>query len=141
MNEHEAINGYIQRGAKGELVGDMRIEGVDISPIVGVMFKDNGNSYLWLRRKDVMVYDTEEQKFFTRKREPRWEAYLEKQVNGSVVAYVGEFIFLRVRYTINGVWDKTLGLEASRLNLFVERMPMDKQDIILGIQKKKKKNG
>lgn len=138
---NENTNGYIQRSKDGKLFGELKIDGVDMSPIVGVMFKNDGETFLWLRRKDMLIYDVDEQKYIARKREPRWEAYLEKKLDGNTVTFRGEFYFLRIRYSIVGVWDKVLGASDSRLNLFVDRLPMNEQDIILGIQQKLKSNG
>lgn len=137
----EYINGYIERKSGGRFDGTLRIDGVDISPITAVAFKDEGKTYLWLRRKDMLVYDENTQQYLTRKREPRWEAYLEKHMEGSTVAYKGEFHFLMYKYGIVGVWDKVLGKEKSRMNFFVERLPMEKQDIIKGINKRNKNDG
>lgn len=137
----EYINGYIERKSGGRFDGTLRIDSVDISPITAVAFKEGGKTYLWLRRKDMLVYDENTQQYLTKKREPRWEAYLEKQVEGPAVAYKGEFHFLMFKYEIVGVWDKVFGKEKSRMNFFVERLPMEKQDIINGINERKKSYG
>lgn len=137
----EYINGYIERKSGGRFDGTLRIDSVDISPITAVAFKEGSKTYLWLRRKDMLVYDENTQQYLTKKREPRWEAYLEKQVEGSAVAYKGEFHFLMFKYEIVGVWDKVFGKEKSRMNFFVERLPMEKQDIINGINERKKSYG
>jgi len=136
----EYINGYIERKSGGGFDGALMIESIDISPITAVAFKDSDKTYLWLRRKDMLVYDEKTQQYKTRKREPRWEAYLEKQMDGNTVAYKGEFHFLMFKYEIVGVWDKVFGKEKSRMNFFVERLPMEKQDIINGINKRKSSN-
>ena len=86
----------------------------------------------------MLVYDENTQQYLSRKREPRWEAYLEKQMDGSTIAYKGEFHFLMFKYEIVGIWDSVLGKEKSRMNFFVERLPMEKQDIINGINKRRK---
>ena len=132
----EYINGYIERRSGGRFDGTLRIDGVDISPITAVAFKEEGKTYLWLRRKDMLVYDENTQQYLTKKREPRWEAYLEKQMDGSTVAYKGEFHFLMFKYEIVGVWDSVFGKERSRMNFFVERLPMEKQDIINAINER-----
>lgn len=132
----EYINGYIERRSGGRFDGTLRIDGVDISPITAVAFKEEGKTYLWLRRKDMLVYDENTQQYLTKKREPRWEAYLEKQMDGSTVAYKGEFHFLMFKYEIVGVWDSVFGKEKSRMNFFVERLPMEKQDIINAINER-----
>lgn len=132
----EYINGYIERKNGGKYEGVLMIDSVDMSPICAVSFKQDDKTYLWLRRKDMLVYDDKTQQFLTKKREPRWEAYLEKQVDGSTVAYKGEFHFLMFKYEIVGIWDSVFGKEKSRMNFFVERLPMEKQDIINGINKR-----
>jgi hypothetical protein len=132
----EYINGYIERKSGGRFEGVLRIDSIDISPITAVAFKKEDKTYIWLRRNDMLVYDEGKQMYLTRKREPRWEAYLEKQMDGSVVAYKGEFHFLMFKYKIVGIWDSILGKEKSRMNFFVERLPMEKQDIINGINKR-----
>ena len=85
-----------------------------------------------------MQYDFDQQQYITRKRKPAFECYLEKQVDGDVVAYKGTFTFLRFRYSVVGVWDKILGKDMQRLNLYVERMPMKDQTILNGINERKK---
>lgn len=132
----EYINGYLERKSGGKYEGEISIEGISLSPIVGVMFKQDGKNYLWLRRKDMLVYNSEEQRYIKKKREPRWEAYLEKQMKDDVVAYKGEFPFLRFRFSIVGVWDSVIGRDKNRINFFVERLPMERQDIIHGINKR-----
>lgn len=130
-------NGYLERKSNDKYEGNIVIEGIDLSPITGVFFKQEGKNYLWLRRKDMLEYDYEQQQYKTRKREPRWEAYLEKKfADNSAVAYNGEFYFMRFRFSIVGVWDSVLGMEKSRMNFFVERMPMSEQNIINGINKR-----
>ena len=132
----EYINGFLQKTREGRYEGELHIEGIDISPIFGVLFKQDGKNYLWLRRKDLLIYDEATQKYIKRKREPRWEAYLEKQMNNDVVEYKGEFLFLRFRFTISGVWDGVFGRDKQRLNFYVDRLPMAQQDIIRGLSKK-----
>lgn len=134
----EYINGYIERKSGGGYDGVLKIDSIDISPITAVAFKNEGKMYLWLKRKDMLVYDENTQQYLSRKREPRWEAYLEKQMDGSTIAYRGEFHFLMFKYEIVGIWDSVLGKEKSRMNFFVERLPMEKQDIINGINKRRK---
>ena len=133
------INGYIQRKSGGTYEGDISIEGISLAPIVGVFFKQDGKNYLWLRRKDILEYDFEQQQYRNRKREPRWEAYLEKQMSdNSVVAYRGEFYFMRFKFSIEGVWDAVCGMDNSRINFYIERLPMNQQDIINGITNRNK---
>ena len=126
----EYINGYLERKSGGRYEGEMSIEGITLSPIVGVMFVQDDKNYLWLRRKDMLVYNPDEQRYIPRKREPRWEAYLEKQVDGNTVAYKGEFPFMRFRFSIEGVWDSVVGRDKNRINFFVERLPIEKQDLL-----------
>lgn len=135
-NNGEYINGYLERSAGGNYEGRISVEGIDLSPITGVMFKQDSKSYLWLRRKDILEYDYDQQRYISRKREPRWEAYLEKQMDGNVVAFKGEFLFMRFRFSITGVWDGVFGKDKSRINFFIDRVPMDRQDIIQGLSKR-----
>lgn len=130
-------NGYIERKAGGKYEGELVIEGIDISPITGVYFIDKGKKCLWLRRKDMLVYDVQTQGYVTRKREPRWEAYLEKTSEGNMTMYKGEFCFFKFKFAITGVWDEVFGMEKNRMNFFAERLSLDKQDIINGINKRR----
>lgn len=139
MYGNDYINGYIERKAGGIYDGTLRVDGIDLSPVEATFFKDKGKNYVWLKRKPIMEYDFDTQSYRTRQREPRWEAYLEKQLDGSVMAYKGEFIFLRFKYSIVGVWDAVLGKDKSRLNLYVERLPMSQQTILQGINERKRK--
>ena len=133
------INGYIQRSQGGSYDGKITIEGILLPAISAVFFKDNGENYLWLKRKKVLDYDYESQTYKEREAKPQWEAYLKKQVNENAVAYKGEFIFMHFKYTIIGVWDKVLGNDKQRLNLFVERLPMSQQTLINSINEQKLK--
>ena len=133
------INGYIQRSQGGSYDGKITIEGILLPAISAVFFKDNGDNYLWLKRKKVLDYDFESQTYKEREAKPQFEAYLKKQVDGNVVAYKGEFAFMRFKFSITGVWDKVLGKEKQRLNLFVERLPMSQQTIINSINQSRKK--
>lgn len=135
-NNGEYINGYLERSVGGNYEGRISVEGIDLSPITGVMFKQDSKSYLWLRRKDILEYDYDQQRYISRKREPRWEAYLEKQMDGNVVAFKGEFLLMRFRFSITGVWDGVFGKDKSRINFFIDRVPMDRQDIIQGLSKR-----
>lgn len=130
-SDGQYTNGFIERKSKESYDGDITIEGINLSPITGVYFTQYGKKYIWLHRKDVLEYDHEQQSYKRRKREPQWEAYLEKQLeeNGAI-AYKGEFYFMRFRFSIVGVWDNVQGYDNSRLNLFVERLPMNEQNII-----------
>jgi len=138
----EYVNGFVERKHSGVYEGVLRVDGVDISPIQGVYFTNNdtNNKCLWLKRKPIMEYDIESQAYRTRKRKPDFECYLEKQVSTNTVAYKGTFTFFRFRYSIVGVWDAVLGKDRQRLNLFVERLPMQEQTILKGINERNKKN-
>ena len=133
------INGYIQRSQGGSYDGKITIEGILLPAISAVFFKDNGENYLWLKRKKVLDYDYESQTYKEREAKPQWEAYLKKQVNENAVAYKGEFIFMHFKYSIIGVWDKVLGNDKQRLNFFVERLPMSQQTLINSINEQKLK--
>lgn len=141
IDEYGYINGYVERKEGGAYLGSLNIEGIALSPIQGVYFTDEGNNYLWLKRKRVLEYDAESQTYKEREASPKWEAYLKKEIDGSVVAYKGEFNFLRFRFSIVGVWDRVLGTDKKqRLNLFVERLPMGKQTIINSINDRKRED-
>lgn len=130
--------GYIFRRKNGSHEGVLDVEGVEVSPIEGMYFKEDGIQYLWLKRKPTLEYDDDECKYVTRASTPSFEAYLRKTSEDNV-AYRGEFTFLRFRYTIVGIWDTVFGSDKSRLNLYVERMPMSQQKIINSINERYKK--
>lgn len=132
------VNGYVERKQGGKYEGSLTIEGIRLPSISAVYFKDGEESYLWLRRKKVLDYDFESQTYKEREAKPQFEAYLKKQLEGETVAYKGEFIFMRFKFSITGVWDKILGKEKQRLNLFVERLPMSQQTIINSINQSKR---
>ena len=123
----------------GSYEGRVVIDGISLPEITAVYFKENSESYLWLKRKKVLDYDFESQSYKEREAEPRWEAYLKKQLDNNAVAYKGEFMFLRFKYSIVGVWDKILGNDKQRLNLFIERLPMSEQTIINSNNERKRK--
>lgn len=130
--------GYIERGQNGRYGGKVNIEGVVLDGVVGVYFKKDGDSYLWLRREKVLEYDEKTMTYKEREARPQWEAYLKKQLEDDTVAYKGEFNFLRFRFSIVGVWDRILGNDKKqRLNLYVERLPTSHQVIINAINKAK----
>ena len=132
------INGYIHRSQAGSYDGKITIDGITLHAISAVFFKDNGENYLWLKRKKVLDYDYESQTYKEREARPQWEVYLKKQVDNNVVAYKGEFFFMHFRYSIVGVWDGIFGMDKrQRLNLFVERLPMSQQTIINNINERK----
>lgn len=129
-------DGHLQR-AGGMFSGRLRVDGVDLSPIEGMYFKERDKLWLWLKRRPLLEYDNTLGKYRERAREPRWEAYLEK-VNKGVVAFEGVFAFLRFRYRMTGIWDEVLRDSRSRLNLFVERLPLSEQTIINAINERNK---
>lgn len=135
------VNGYVERKKDGTYGGSLTIDGINLQGgITATYFKDVGESYLWIRRKKVLEYDFESQAYHEREARPPFEAYLKKQLNDGTVAYKGEFAFMRFKYSITGVWDKVLGNDKHRLNLFVERLPLSQQTIINSINESRKKN-
>lgn len=121
-------NGYIEK-KKGEYIGELSIDGVDISPIVGIYFKDKGKHWLWIKRKRILEYDIESQSFRTRNPSPMFEIFLKKEKQGSPIAYKGICTFFRFKYTMTAVWDK-FSKDKERLNLYVDRLPLQEQNII-----------
>lgn len=137
--DNDYINGFIEKEHSGQWCGEIRVDGVDLSPITATPFKQDGKTFIWLKRKDIMEYDYQTSSYKTRKREPQWECYLEKTMSGSDVIYKGEFVFLRFRYSIKALWEVNMaGLNQNRLNLFVERLPMSEQTILNGVNERKK---
>jgi len=136
FHENGYVNGFLERKSGGHYEGKLSIEGVDLSPIEGVYFQEGGKQYLWIKRKPLVEYDYETQTYKKRPREPRWETYLEKQIDNNVVAYKGKCNLLHFRFSIIGTWDRVLGKDKQRLNLFVERLPMADQTIINNINKR-----
>lgn len=137
MKERGYNNGFIQRKAGGKYEGEIEIDGVDLSPIEGIFFKDEkSDTYLWLKRKPMLEYNLETGEYYNKRREPMWEAYLKKQSKG-VLSFKGEFVFFRFCYTIVAIIDSVIGKEKQRLNFFVERKPMNEQTIINNINKRK----
>lgn len=128
--EKTFVDGFLESKSNGRYEGELSIEGISLSPIVGVMFKENGKTYLWLRRKDMLVYDMETQRYIKKKKVPQWEAYLEKHLTNNLVSYKGVFCFMRFRFSIVGIWDNVFGRDKKRINFFVERLPQEQQDII-----------
>lgn len=120
---------YIQRRRDGRFEGEVSIEGIDLSPIDGMFYKQDGKMFLYLKRRPVLEYDAETMSYKQRESMPYWSAQLEKQGDG-VCAYRGEFMFLRLRFSIVGIWDKIMGQDKQRLNLYVERLPIQQQNII-----------
>ena len=138
MNDYY-INGYVERKQGGVYEGKLSIDGILLPAISATYFKDDGENYLWIRRKKILEYDFELQAYHEREAKPQFEAYLKKQLDGNTVAYKGNFMFMRFKYSIIGVWDKILGNDKQRLNLFVERMPLSEQTIINSINESKKR--
>ena len=136
----DVVNGFVERKADGSFAGKITIDGVLLPSITASYFEKDGQTYVWLRRTDVMDYDFDTGKYVRRKAEPQWESYLKKQNEGQTVAFTGEFVFMKFVYSICGIWDRILGTDKNRLNLFVERKPMSEQRILLGINKKRKEN-
>lgn len=135
------INGYVQRTSGGTYDGKISIDGISLPAISAVYFKKDGENYLWLKRKKVLDYDEKSMTYREREARPQWEAYLKKQLSEDTVAYRGEFFFMHFKYSIVGVWDRVLGMDKQRLNLFVERLPMSQQTIINNINDSKKNDG
>lgn len=135
------INGFVERTAKGEYQGQLSVEGIDLSPIQGQYFKKDNDVYCFIKRRPIMEYSIEQGKYITRERKPQVLIYMKKQVgNDGVVEYKGEFMFMRFRFSIVGVWDKILGRDTKhqRLNLFVERLPMSEQTLLNSINERKR---
>lgn len=131
--------GYIERN-KGSYVGELIIDGVDISPISALFFRDNGTHWLWIKRKPILDYSFEQSCYLTKSPKPQFEVYLTKTSNSKQgIAYKGTFVFFRFKYTIVGIWDDA-HKDTDRLNLLIERLPMDKQDIIQRINEIKQKH-
>lgn len=140
ISEHRTnsyCNGHIERKSSGRFEGTLVVEGIDLSPIYGVYFKEDDDTYLWLRRKPLLEYDHKTESYKERQREPRWETYLQKQVSEDGVAFRGEFILFKFKFVVVGIWDSVLGLDKNRLNLFVDRLPQKEQSIINGINQRK----
>lgn len=137
MISNRFVNGYIEKTKADTYEGKIAIEGVDLSPIVGIYFKDDGKYWLLLKRKPSLEYDIKSGTYKKYEVEPFWECYLEKQKKG--VDYKGYFIFCHFKYELVGIYDKFMK-GTDRLNLFIERMPMEKQTIINNINQRNKNN-
>lgn len=131
------INGFVERTRDG-YAGRITIEGINLGEIVATYFKKENETFLWLRRMKILEYDDVSQSYVERDARPKWECYLKKQVDDNVVAFKGEFNFMRFRFSIAGVWDGVLGMDKHRLNLYVERMEKRQQRIINNINERKK---
>ena len=134
------INGHIERNANGDYTGVLTIEGINLSPIEGQYFKRDGDTFLFIKRRPIMEYDYDKGQYVTRERRPPLTIYLRKQVDGDgVVAYKGDFMFMRFKFNIVGVWDSIMGKESNRLNLFVERAPMSEQLLLKSVAERRKR--
>lgn len=127
-------NGYIERKSGGAYEGEITVDGVFLGDISGVYFKECGKTYLWLRRKKKLEYIMESQQFIAKEQTPRWEVYMSR-IEGKPYVFHGKFMFLRFKYAIYGVWDRNGDSRKERLNLFVDRLDMKEQDIILKINR------
>ena len=133
-------NGYLARRGDGRYEGEIMVEGINLSPIQGMYFKNGDKMMLWIKRKRILEYDDINMRYIEREREPRLETYMNEVVefNERRIAFRGEFMFLRLRFSIIGIWDNVLGNKKDRLNLYVERMPIEQQTIVNGINRLKK---
>lgn len=134
----QGINGYLERKSSDRYRGEMEIDGVALGSIDGVYFREGGKMLLWLKRSPVVEYDDKERKFKKRRSEPAWEVVLEPMPKNDAANYRGEFIFLRFRYSIIGIWDE-VWKDRYRINFYVERLPMSQQTIIQGISARNNK--
>lgn len=135
----EYTNGYIERKANGTYKGRLSICGINISPIEAVFFKKENDTYMWLKRCKVLEYDDKTLSYVTREPKPRWEAYLKKQKTQYSVAFKGEFTFMRFKFSAVGIFDSVLGTsDKRRINLYVERLPMNQQTVINAINERKR---
>lgn len=123
-------NGCLERKAGGRYEGTMKIEGVELSPIVGTYFKTNGETFLWLRRRPIIEYDFDRNEYVNKTPRPAWEVYMKKGKERGI-AFRGSFIFFHFRFDIVGIWNDPNKLD--KLNFFVERA--EEQEIINGISR------
>lgn len=139
MNDKEIIqrqiyDGFLEKTRNGTYEGNVIIDGVDLSPITGIYFKENSKFWLWLKRKDKIDYNFQDGTYKKRVAVPYWECYLEKQKGGRI-AYKGFFFFCHFKYAIVGMWDKYMQ-DKDRMNLYIERLPQEEQTIINNIKSK-----
>lgn len=141
MNDYgDYINGHVERTTGGGYNGTLRVEGIDLSPVEAQFFKKDGDTYLFIKRKPIMEFNYGEQRYVTRERRPQVPIYMKKQVDSDgVVAFKGDFMFMRFKFNIVGVWDAILGKETNRLNLYVERAPKNEQTLLQSINERKRK--
>lgn len=116
--------GYIEL-SKGDYVGELSIDGVNISPIIGLLFKDNGKSWLWLKRKKILEYDFQKGEYYSRTPTPIFEVYLKRKTTNGKISYYGEFVFFKFKYSIVGMWSSH-----KRIELYVDRLPDNEQKIV-----------
>lgn len=142
MTDSDFYDGYIERKGDGRYEGELTVERINLSPVEGVYFHDGTDNYLWIKRKPILEYDMDSESYRKREREPRFECYLKKQVEGDAVAYKGEFTFMHFKFSVSGVWDSVLGYDnkKQRINLYIERLPMSKQTIINSINERKRQD-
>lgn len=132
------VNGHIERTSYGNHEGTLTVEGINLSPIEAYYFKKDGDVFVYIKRKPIMEYDYDKETYIKRERKPQLQIYMKKQINpDGVVAFKGEFMFMRFKFYIEGVWDAILGKKNNRLNLFVERAPKNKQTLLQNIAKKR----
>lgn len=130
------VDGYIER-CHGTYEGILSVEGINLSPITGTYFKENGGQWLWIKRKEILQYDISEKKYKKKKPAPFFECYMKKQLGGEI-AYKGYFYFSHLKFAITGIYDKYLK-DVDRLNLYIERVPMSEQNIINNINQRNTK--
>lgn len=116
--------GYIEL-SKGDYVGELSIDGVNISPIIGLLFKDNGKSWLWLKRKKILEYDFQKGEYYSRTPTPIFEVYLKRKTTNGKISYYGEFVLFKFKYSIVGMWSSN-----KRIELYVDRLPDNEQKIV-----------
>lgn len=116
--------GYIEL-SKGDYVGELSIDGVNISPIIGLLFKDNGKSWLWLKRKKILEYDFQKGEYYSRTPTPIFEVYLKRKTTNGKISYYGEFVFFKFKYSIVGMWSSN-----KRIELYIDRLPDNEQKIV-----------
>lgn len=124
-------SGSIEK-TKGEYIGTLNIDGVDISPIVAYFFTKNHIKWLWIKRRQILEYDIDNNVFTKKNPTPKFEVYMKKQQHGNI-AYKGEFVFFKFKYDIFAIWHESNGKE--KLELYVERVPKENQNILNSINK------
>lgn len=134
MNSYENYtNGYLARKDKSYYLGELSIDRIDISPIEATFFEREDETYLWMKRRPILEYDG--QSYKQRLRRPHWECYLKKKKDARDT-FEGAFIFMRFKYTIIAQWDATYDDKFKRMNIYVERLPMEEQTIINNIRQR-----